>query len=395
MNSREESDPGARLRSSARLTDNRAMKRILLSPPDARPADSEAIQRAIDSGWIAPLGPEVDAFEKELALITGRDQGVALSSGTAALHLALILNDVGEGDEVLVSTLTFSATVNAIRYVGAEPVFLDSEASTWNMDPGLLEQALAEGDYAACLPVDIYGQCADYRRIEPLCSEFGVPLIEDAAEALGASLNGRPAGSFGEVAALSFNGNKIITTSGGGALVTDDQEWAERARFLATQAREPAPHYEHSEIGYNYRMSNLLAALGRSQLEDLARRVRVRREHNAAYREALGDLPGVEFMPEAPGSRATFWLTCLTIEPDGAGTNREEVRLHLEALDIESRPAWKPMHLQPVFAGCKTYGGEVSARLFTNGLCLPSGSSLTANDRDRVIEAVLSGFPES
>lgn len=362
------------------------MTRILLSPPDTHQNDLEAIERAFHGGWIAPLGPEVDAFEEDLAKVTGRAHGVALSSGTAALHLALLINGVGPGDRVLVSTLTFSATVNAIRYVGAEPVLIDCDIETWNMDPSLLQAALDNGEYAACIPVDIYGQCADYSEIEPLCSEAGVPIIEDAAEALGASYRGQPAGSFGGMAALSFNGNKIITTSGGGALVTDDGEWAERARFLATQARDPAPHYQHSEIGYNYRMSNLLAALGRSQLSDLDCRVEARRAHNQAYRQALGDLPGVEFMPEAPGSFSTFWLTCLTIDPEAAGTDREEVRLHLESLDIESRPAWKPMHLQPVFTGCETYGGEVSARLFQHGLCLPSGSSMTEEDHQRVIE---------
>lgn len=369
------------------------MTRIYLSPPDVGDADRAAVNRAIDGGWIAPLGPEVDALEVELAAATGRRHGVALSSGTAALHLALLLNDVQPGNRVLVSSLTFSATVNAIRYVGADPVFIDSSAASWNMDPDLLEEALDDGPYAACLPVDIYGQCADYDRIVPLCDAAGVPIIEDAAEALGASYGGQPAGSFGGVAALSFNGNKIITTSGGGALVTNDADWAERARFLATQARDPAPHYQHTEIGYNYRMSNLLAALGRAQLADLKRRVELRRAHNEFYREALGDLPGVEFMPEASGSRSTFWLTCLTIDPDEAGIDREQVRQHLETLDIEARPAWKPMHLQPVFADCKSYGGEVSARLFENGLCLPSGSSLTDSERDRVIEGFRSMFP--
>ena len=368
------------------------MTRILLSPPDTGPDDMKALQRAFEGGWIAPLGPEVDAFESELAAVTGRAHGVALASGTAALHLALILNGVGPGDRVLVSTLTFSATANAIRYVGAEPVFVDSNRETWNMDPELVQTALSEGEYAACMPVDIYGQCADYASIEPLCAERGVAIIEDAAEALGATYRDRPAGSFGQVAALSFNGNKIITTSGGGALVTDDAEQADRARFLATQARDPAPHYQHSEIGYNYRMSNLLAALGRSQLADLERRVRVRREHNEAYRLALQDLPGLEFMPEATGSRSTFWLTCLTIDPEAAEVTREQVRLHLESLDIESRPAWKPMHLQPVFAGCPSHGGEVSKRLFDNGLCLPSGSSLTDDDRQRVIAGVRAAF---
>jgi pyridoxal phosphate-dependent aminotransferase EpsN len=371
------------------------MTRILLSPPDTGPDDMKALQRAFEGGWIAPLGPEVDAFENELAQVTGRAHGVALSSGTAALHLALLLNGVGPGDRVLVSTLTFSATANAIRYVGAEPVFVDSNQETWNMDPGLVAEALSEGEYSACIPVDIYGQCADYASIEPLCSEHGVAIIEDAAEALGATYRGRPAGNFGQIAALSFNGNKIITTSGGGALVTDDEEHAEQARFLATQARDPAPHYQHSQIGYNYRMSNLLAALGRSQLGDLERRVRVRREHNDAYRSALGDLPGLEFMPEADGSSSTFWLTCLTIDPDVAKVTREEVRLHLESLDIESRPAWKPMHLQPVFAECRSYGGDVSGRLFDDGLCLPSGSSLTDDERQRVIDGVRAAFGAS
>jgi pyridoxal phosphate-dependent aminotransferase EpsN len=369
------------------------MSRTYLSPPDLVAGDREAVNRALDGGWIAPLGPEVDAFEEELAAATGRSHCVALSSGTAALHLSLLLNGVGPGDRVLVSTLTFSATANAIRYTGAEPVFIDSDPETWNMDPSLLATALADGEYAACLPVDIYGQCASYGQILPLCDEHGVPVIEDAAEALGASYRGRPAGSFGNVAALSFNGNKIITTSGGGALVTDNEAWAERARFLATQARDPAPHYQHSEIGFNYRMSNVLAALGRSQLSDLERRVRIRREHNRAYREALGGLPGVGFMPEAEGHFSTFWLTCLTIDPDEAGVDREQIRLHLETLDIESRPAWKPMHLQPVFADCKSYGGDVAGRLFANGLCIPSGSTLSSDDRQRVIEGLRAVFP--
>jgi pyridoxal phosphate-dependent aminotransferase EpsN len=287
-----------------------------------------------------------------------------------------------------VSSLTFSATVNAIRYVGGLPVFIDADEASWNMDPDLLGEALGDGDYAACIPVDIYGQCADYDRILPLCEERGVPVIEDAAEALGATHRERPAGSFGDMAVLSFNGNKIITTSGGGALFTDDADWAERARFLATQARDPAPHYQHSQIGYNYRLSNLLAALGRSQLSDLDRRVDTRRAHNAAYREALGGTPGVSFMPESPGCRSTFWLTCLTIDPQVAGVSRDDVRLHLETLDIESRPVWKPMHLQPIFEKFDVYGGDISTRLFDRGLCLPSGSSLTDQQRDRVVAGI-------
>lgn len=364
------------------------MTRTYLSPPDVSDADREAVDRAIASGWVAPLGPEVDAFEGELAAATGRGHGVALSSGTGALHLALILNGVGPGDRVLVSSLTFSATVNAIRYVGADPVFIDSHQQTWNMDPSLLDEALGDGEYAACIPVDIYGQASSYQYIQAMCQSAGVPMIEDAAEALGAKYQGKPAGSFGSMAILSFNGNKIITTSGGGALVTDDGDAAERARFLATQARDPAPHYQHSEIGYNYRMSNLLAALGRSQLSDLDRRVEVRRAHNSAYRAALGDIPGLSFMPESPDSRSTFWLTAIQIDQTVTGVDREQVRVHLESLDIEARPVWKPMHLQPVFQPYPVYGGDVSARLFENGLCLPSGSSMTEEVRGRVIHGV-------
>ena len=257
------------------------MSRIYLSPPDTGLADQAAINRAFEGGWIAPLGPEVDAFEAELASVTNRSHGVALSSGTAALHLALLLLGVGEGDRVLVSSLTFSATLNAIRYVGARPVLIDSTPESWNMDPDLLAEALeSTAEYAVCIPVDIYGQCADYTAIVPLLAKHGVPLVSDAAEALGATHKGEPAGSFGAMAALSFNGNKIITTSGGGAMVTDDAEWADKARWLSTQARDPAPHYQHSSIGYNYRLSNLLAALGRSQLSDLKRRVDIRRAHN-------------------------------------------------------------------------------------------------------------------
>ena len=371
------------------------MTRVYLSPPDVLPDDQKSIQRAVESGWIAPLGPEVDAFESDLSAVTERGHAVALSSGTAALHLALLALGVGPGDRVLVSSLTFAATANAVRYTGADPVFVDSELETWNMDPGLLAEALDRGGpFAACVPVDIYGQCADYDRIEALCAEHEIPLIEDAAEGLGATYRGRPAGNFGVMATLSFNGNKIITTSGGGALVTDREDWAIQARWLATQARDPAPHYQHSTVGYNYRLSNLLAALGRSQLADLGRRVDARRDHNQAYRAALSGLPGVEFMPEAEDCRSTFWLTCLTIDPEISGTDREAVRIELESLDIEARPVWKPMHLQPVFADCEMYGGDVSGRLFEHGLCLPSGSNLAIADRDRVIETVLGMFPE-
>jgi pyridoxal phosphate-dependent aminotransferase EpsN len=367
--------------------------RIYLSPPEVTEQDREYLLAALAGGWIAPLGPDVDAFETELGAKVDRSEVVALSSGTAALHLALLLAGVGPGDKVLVSTLTFAATANAVRYVGAEPVFVDSSPKTWNLDPDLLAEVLEDGRrtghrFAAAIVVDLYGSCADYERIEDLLAQHEVPLIEDAAEALGGRHQGRPAGSFGMFGVLSFNGNKIITTSGGGALLGNDPALAAKARFLATQARDPAPHYEHSELGYNYRLSNLLAALGRSQLSDLERRVEARRAHNAAYRAALAALPGTEFMPEPPGSFSTFWLTTLTLDSAQSGIDRDEVRLHLEELNIEARPVWKPMHLQPLYAGCRVIGGAVSADLFNRGICLPSGSSLDEAGRDRVLAGI-------
>ena len=366
--------------------------RIYLSPPDVGEEDRKRIIAAIESGWVAPVGPELDAFEAELATHTGR-HAVALSSGTGALHLALIIAGVKPGDRVLVSTLTFAATANAVRYVGAEPVFVDSDRQSWNMDPDLLAQALEDARmtghrYAAVIVVDLYGQCAEYDRISALCAEHEVPLIEDAAEAVGATYRDRPAGSFGEMAVFSFNGNKMITTSGGGAYLTDRKDWADKARFLATQARDPAPHYEHSELGYNYRLSNLLAALGRAQLADLHRRVEVRRAHNGAYRRAFEGIAGIEFMPEAPDCHSTFWLTVLTIDPAVVGRSNEEVRIQLETLDIEARPVWKPMHLQPLYKGCEIIGGKVSAEFFERGLCLPSGSSLLEEDRGRILDEI-------
>ena len=370
------------------------MTRIYLSPPELRASDQERLLAAMEGGWIAPIGPELDRFESEIAEVTARPHAVGLASGTAALHLALLIAGVKPGDRVLVSTLTFAATANAVRYVGAEPVFIDSDRMTWNLDPDLLGEALAAAErkgkpYAAVVVVDLYGQCADYERIEVICADRGVVLIEDAAEALGASYRGKPAGSFGEMAILSFNGNKIITTSGGGAFLTDRSEWADEVRFLATQARDSADHYEHSRLGYNYRLSNLLAALGSSQLLDLERRVETRREHNTAYREALSGIEGIDFMPEIPGGRSTFWLTALTIDPDATGSTRYEVQKHLGSLDIEARPVWKPMHLQPLYRDCKVIGGEVSADLFERGLCLPSGSAMTSEQRERVIAGVL------
>jgi dTDP-4-amino-4,6-dideoxygalactose transaminase len=370
-----------------------AMTRIYLSPPDVSPADLQAITAAFGSGWVAPAGPDLTLFEEELAAVVGLPHAVALSSGTAALHLALIELGVGPGDDVLVSTFTFAATANAVTYVGARPVFIDSEASSWNMSPDLLAEELEARARTGILPkavivVDLYGQCADYDRILPLCDEYDIPMIEDAAEALGAAYRSRPAGSFGTFSILSFNGNKIITTSGGGMLGTRHSAAADHVRYLATQARDPAPHYEHSEIGYNYRLSNLLAALGRSQLADLPRRVARRRELNRLYREALSSAP-IGFQPEPAYSASTHWLTCIIVDAKRTGVSAGALRLQMEEWDIEARPVWKPMHLQPVFshAPCRIDG--TSERLFRTGLCLPSGSSITNADQSRVIECLL------
>jgi dTDP-4-amino-4,6-dideoxygalactose transaminase len=368
--------------------------RIYLSPPDMSAAERESLLQAFDSNWIAPLGPEVDAFEKDLAERTGVRDAAALSSGTAALHLALLLSDVAPGDEVWTATLTFASTANAIRYVGATPVFIDSERETWNLDPALLEEALSEAASSGALPkaviaVDIYGQCADYDRILQACREHDVPVIEDAAEALGATYGDKPAGSFGRIGILSFNGNKIITTSGGGALVSDDTTLVERARYLASQARQPVPYYEHEEVGYNYRLSNLLAALGRAQLRRLDAFVARRRAINEAYRAALAAIEGIAFLPEAPSGRSTCWLTCILID-SSLGAGPSEICTHLASHDIEARPVWKPMHLQPVFRDCRAIGGSVAENLFARGVCLPSGSSLSESDQQRVIDAFLS-----
>lgn len=368
------------------------MTRIYLSPPDLAGSEQQLITEALASGWIAPLGPHVDAFEREIAAVSQMPHALAVSSGTAALHLALLALDIGVGDEVWISTLTFVGSVNPVRYVGATPVFIDSDRVSWNMDPGLLEEALAGAATRNALPraviaVDLYGQCADYERIANACRQYDVVLIEDAAEALGATYRDRPAGSFGDIAIFSFNGNKIITTSGGGMLLARKQAIVDRARHLATQAREPAAHYEHTVVGYNYRLSNLLAALGRAQLADLARRVSRRREINAQYRELLGDLPGWSFMPEAPDCTSTCWLTVATLSPSAPRT-RDDVLKRLADADIEARPVWKPMHAQPLFAGCRLVGGRLSDELFSTGLCLPSGSQLRDEDLRRVVGVI-------
>lgn len=370
------------------------MKQILLSPPHMSGIARYLLLDAFDSNWVAPDGPHVEAFEREVALQARRERGVALTSGTAGLHLSLVLLGIGAGDEVYTSTLTFAATANAIRYVGATPVFIDSDPASWNLDPDVLAQALEDADREGRLPkavlvVDLYGQCAEYDRILPICERYGVPVVEDAAEALGARYHGRPAGNFGDLAVFSFNGNKIITAGGGGMVLTDRQEWADRARFLARQARDPAPHYEHSMLGFNYAMSNLLAATGRGQLQVLPERVRARRANNSFYREALKFIPGLEFMPELPGSESTFWLSVVKVDPDGFGASREEIRANLADHDIESRPAWKPMHLQPAYADCRFIGSGVAQEIFETGLCLPSGSDLTTPEIERVCDVIL------
>jgi len=368
-------------------------RRVYLSSPHMGGDEIGLIAEAFESNWIAPLGPHVDEFEREVSERVNVGHASALSSGTAALHLALKLVGVSRGDEVMVSSLTFSASANPVTYEGAVPVFVDAEADSWNIDPDLLAEELERCEGVGRLPkaviaVDLYGQCCNYSRIEPLCQRFGVPLIEDAAEALGSTCDGRPAGSFGRLAVLSFNGNKIITTSGGGMLLSNDEAAIVKSRFWATQARDPAPHYQHSEIGYNYRMSNIAAAIGRGQLRVLDHHAAARRANFDVYKEALSGLPGLDFMPEAPWGRSTRWLTCLTIDPEAFGATRGNVRLALETANIEARPVWKPMHMQPVFAGCRSVGGSVSEVLFERGLCLPSGSNLLAEDRERVISVV-------
>ncbi len=369
-------------------------QRIYLSSPHLGNLERSYVDDAFASNWIAPLGPHVDAFQQEFARCVGAPHALAVSSGTAALHLALQLVGVGPGDEVLVSTLTFSATVNPIRYLGASPVFIDSERTSWNMDPGLLSEELDLRARAGRLPravvvVHLYGQSADLDPILAACQRYDIPLVEDAAEALGSTYKGRIPGTQGRAGIYSFNGNKIITTSGGGMLVSPDETLVRHALKLATQARDPAPHYQHSEIGYNYRLSNVLAAIGRGQLRVLEDRVAARRRNHAFYAKALAGVPGIEFMPEASWGRHTRWLTTLTIDPAQFGADREEVRVALERENIEARPVWKPMHLQPVFAVFKRRGGRVAEELFENGLCLPSGSNLTPDELARVVEVML------
>ncbi len=370
-------------------------QRIYLSAPHMSGQEQAYIQEAFAANWVAPVGPHIDRFEAEFAEKIGVKHAVAVSSGTAAMHLVIRHLNLQPGEEVFCSTGTFTASVNPVVFERGAPVFIDSDPATWNIDCNLLADELKRCARRGKLPraviaVDLYGQCADWDALRTICDLYRVPLIEDAAEALGATYRGKPAGSFGWANIFSFNGNKIITTSGGGMLVTNDAALATRARFLATQARDPAPHYEHSAIGYNYRLSNLLAGVGRAQLSVLDERVAARRAIFDEYQLALGSEPGISFMPEAAYGCSTRWLTCVLIDAEQFGASREDVRLHLESQNIESRPVWKPMHKQPVFKDCRCVGGEVSEQLFADGLCLPSGSSLTPADLDRVISAFLS-----
>ncbi len=374
-------------------------KRLFLSSPHMSGKEQKYIQEAFDTNWIAPLGPNVDAFEKELAAWVGIEAAAAVGSGTMAVHLALRLLDVRAGDKVFCSSLTFVASANPILYLGAEPVFIDSESETWGMSPQALERALTEADREGSLPkavivVHLYGQCAKMDEITAICERFHVPIVEDAAESLGSTYKGKASGTMGKYGIYSFNGNKIITTSGGGMLVSQDAEAIAKARFLATQARDPAPYYQHSQVGYNYRMSNVLAGIGRAQLEVLADRVNARRAIFGRYYRELHAIPGIRFMPELEHTRSNRWLTALTIEEQEIDVSREYLLHRLGEENIEARPVWKPLHMQPLFAKAKYYPHDeeenISERLFQQGICLPSGSGMTDDEQMRVIECLIS-----
>ncbi|QOJ30170.1 MAG: aminotransferase class I/II-fold pyridoxal phosphate-dependent enzyme [Ignavibacteriales bacterium] len=368
--------------------------RIWLSSPHMGGNELKYIQNAFDTNWIAPLGPHVDGFEQDLASFSGVKYAAALSSGTAAIHLALIILGVGQGDEVICQSFTFSASANPISYQGASPVFLDSERDTWNMDPALLEEALKDGikrgkKAKAIIFVHLYGMPAKINEIREIANRYEIPLIEDAAEALGSKYHRKHVGGFSDIGILSFNGNKLITTSGGGAFISNNEEYVKKARFLATQARDAAPHYQHSHIGFNYRMSNVCAGIGRGQMEVVADRVAQRRANFDFYVKTFDGIEGFYFLSEPEGSFSNRWLTTVIIDPaKTGGITREDIRLALEQENIESRPLWKPMHLQPVFSQAKQYANGVSESLFNDGLCLPSGSNLTSSDLSRISEVI-------
>ncbi|SIQ22426.1 pyridoxal phosphate-dependent aminotransferase EpsN [Peribacillus simplex] len=373
-------------------------KRIFLSSPHMSGNEQKYINEAFESNWIAPLGPNVDAFEKELAEYAGTKGAAALSSGTAAIHLALQLLDVKQNDKVFCSSLTFIASANPIVYQKAEPVFIDSEPDTWNMSPKSLERALVEAKQQGNLPkavivVNLYGQSAKMDEIVSLCNQYRVPIIEDAAESIGSTYKGKKSGTFGKFGIYSFNGNKIITTSGGGMLVSDDEESLRKARFLATQARDSAMYYQHSQIGFNYRMSNILAGVGRAQLEVLDNRINARRLVFQRYEQALEQIEGLQFMPELEDTFSNRWLTTLTVNNEKLGFSPVDIINSLADVNIEARPVWKPLHLQPIFEGCKYYSHDekvsISDHLFANGICLPSGSNMTIEEQERVINTIL------
>ncbi|MEZ4529095.1 MAG: DegT/DnrJ/EryC1/StrS family aminotransferase [Desulfobacterales bacterium] len=378
-------------------------KRIFLSPPHMGGEELCFVHEAFDSNYIAPLGPQVNAFEREFCELTGIPHAAALASGTAAMHLALRILGIKPGDEVFASTLTFIGSVSPATFLGATPVFIDADRISWNMNPDLLAEELErcrkQGKLPkAVIPTDLYGQCADYDRIKKICDPYDIPVIVDAAEACGALYKGKHAGFGAKAAVFSFNGNKIITTSGGGMLASHDKALTDQARFLSQQARDPAPHYEHTQIGYNYRMSNIVAAIGRGQLRVLEERVKAKRKIFDYYKNALQNIPGIEFMPEASYGKANRWLTVILITPEIFRADREMVRLALDAENIESRPVWKPMHMQPVFGThnnakenypARSVRGEVAEDFFERGLCLPSGTAMTDEEMDRIVSTIL------
>jgi len=370
------------------------MKRILLSVPHMGGREIDFVREAFATNWLSTVGPHINAFEEEFAARVGLP-AVALASGTAAVHLGLRLLGVGPEDEVFCQSLTFVGSVNPISYLGARPVFVDSERESWNIDPSLLAAALQKRAERNRLPkavvvVHLYGQSAHMDPILECCAKYGVAVLEDAAEAVGTEYKGKPSGTLAPVGVYSFNGNKIITTTGGGMLVSHSKDWVDKVRFWSTQARDPGRAYEHTEMGYNYRMSNVLAGIGRGQLLVLDERVRRRREIAFRYRDAFADLPGISLMPQASFALHTNWLSCFLVDEKRFGTTRDEIIRLLDLADVESRPVWKPMHLQPLFAGCERIGGEVAEDLFRRGICLPSSSNMTEEEQARVIDAVRS-----
>ncbi len=370
--------------------------KIWLSSPHMGGTELKYIHEAFDTNWVAPLGPNVNGFEEDIQKYTGAKHAAALTSGTAAIHLALIMLGVKAGDNVICQSFTFSASANPISYIGANPVFVDSESETWNLSPVFLRKAIdsciAKGNKPkAIIPVHLYGMPANMKEIISIANEYNIPVIEDAAEGLGSHINGKYLGTFGDIGVLSFNGNKIITTSGGGALISDKKEFIDEARFLSTQARDNAPHYQHSKIGYNYRMSNISAGIGRGQMEVLNDRIAQRRSNFEFYKNSLKDISAISFLHEPEGYFSNRWLSCILVDPT-SGVDREQIRLKLDSENIESRPLWKPMHLQPVFENCEFFGDGTAEKLFEQGLCLPSGSNLSTNDLDRVVNIIKSLF---